>query len=115
MMLTWSKFLANIALRKPPSENVTEVSTAAPTTISGCSTGRCVKNNATAVTATPTIAPRTTPPVTYPDTMSQLGNGETSSSSTCLPNFAPKKDDTTLVYELLITACMINPGAMYIM
>ena len=28
--------------------------------------------------------------------MTQFGSGETSSSSTCLPNFAPKNDDTTL-------------------
>ena len=45
--------------------------------------------------------------------MTQLGSGETSISSMCLPNFAPKKEDTTLPYELPITCIMINPGAMY--
>ncbi len=41
------------------------------------------------------------------------GNGDTSSSSMCLPNFAPKNDDTTLPYEFVITDIMIRPGAMY--
>ena len=44
-----------------------------------------------------------------------LDIGETSISSMCRPNFAPKKDDTTLPYELVITDIMINPGAMYCM
>jgi len=47
--------------------------------------------------------------------MIQLGSGETSSSSTCLPNFAPKNELTTLPYELVITDIMIRPGAMYCM
>jgi hypothetical protein len=29
-------------------------------------------------------------------TITQFGSGETSSSSMCLPNLAPKNDDTTL-------------------
>src|SRR3954469_19078938 len=47
--------------------------------------------------------------------MIQLGSGATSISSTCLPNFAPKNDDTTLPYELVMTAIMMSPGAMYCM
>src|SRR6185312_15260341 len=58
---------------------------------------------------------RITPPVTYPATISQFGSGETSSSSMCLPNFAPKNDDTTFAYDCVITDIMINPGAMYCM
>ncbi len=33
----------------------------------------------------------------------------------CLPNLAPKNDDTTFAYELVITDIMISPGAMYCM
>ena len=36
-------------------------------------------------------------------------------SSTWRPNLAPKNDDTTLPYELVITDIMIRPGAMYCM
>ena len=42
--------------------------------------------------------------------MIQFGSGETSSSSTCLPNFAPKNDDTTFAYELVMTDIMMRPG-----
>ncbi len=31
----------------------------------------------------------------------------------CLPNFAPKNDDTTLPYEFVMTDIMMRPGAMY--
>src|SRR5262245_41203733 len=47
--------------------------------------------------------------------ITQLGSGETSNSSTCLPNFAPKNDDTTFAYELVMTDIMMRPGAMYCM
>ncbi len=47
--------------------------------------------------------------------ISQLGSGETSSSSMCLPNLAPKNDDTTFAYEFVMTDIMMRPGAMYCM
>ena len=42
----------------------------------------------------------------------KFGKGDTSSSSMCLPNLAPKNEDTTLPYDVVITAIMIRPGAM---
>src|SRR5688572_22859583 len=98
---------------KPPSENTTAVSSTEATIASTWWTDNCVKNNATAVTTAPTTRPRNTPPHTYPSNISQPGSGDTISSSMCLPNLAPKKDDTTLAYELLMTCIMIRPGAMY--
>ena len=52
------------------------------------------------------------PPAMYPDKINQFGMGDTNNSSRCLPNLAPKNDDTTLAYELVMTVIMMRPGAM---
>ena len=60
----WSKFFANIALKKPPSENTTAVSTTDPRMRTGCAMGTRVKKSVTSVTTTPTSNPRISPPAT---------------------------------------------------
>ena len=96
MKVIWSKFFAKIALIIPASANTTDVSSTADSTTPRWATCRRVKNSAITVTSPPTSRPRTMPPHMYPVTISQFGSGDTSSSSMCLPNLAPKKDDTTL-------------------
>ena len=59
-------------------------------------TCRCVKNSATIVTTTADQQAAHDAARHVAATISQFGSGETSSSSMCLPNFAPKNDDTTL-------------------
>src|SRR5689334_20978006 len=99
----------------PASEKMMDVSSTAESTTHQCATCREVNDREIIVTTAPTIRPRRMPPHMYPRTISQFGSGETSNSSMCLPNFAPKNDDTTLPYEFVMTDIMMRPGAMYCM
>ena len=53
-----------------------------------------------------------TPPAIWPIMIDAFDIGDTSISSMWRPNFAPKKDETTLPYEFVMTDIMIRPGAM---
>ncbi len=83
--------------------------------ISGCTTCRSVKNNATTTTSAATSRPRTTPPTTKPSTIVVCAKGATSISSRCSISLLEKNDDTTFANEFVMTAIMMRPGAMNVM
>ena len=59
-----------------------------------------------------TASPRVMPPRAKPMRITWGDTGDTSSSSTERWNLLLKKLETTLLYELVITAIMISPGTM---
>ncbi len=81
---------------RPASENTTDDSNTIDTVMNGLTTVSRVKARATRVTRLPTRSPRMTPPATCPRMIVPYDIGDTSISSMCRPNFAPKKDETTL-------------------
>ena len=79
--------------------------------MSGCVSGRGVKNAETAITRNPMVMPLTIPPATYPAIMIHGGVGETSISSMLrAKNFAWKKVVATLENALVTTASITRPG-----
>ena len=112
IMETSSNFLANIPFKKPPSANSNEVRMMMLTITRKLCIASLPKISDTRVTTVPTIIPRTIPPVTYPERMMKLGVGVTWISSMERWNFALKKDDETLAYELVITDIKIRPGTI---
>ena len=64
IQFTWSKFFANTALMKPPSENTIDGEHHRREDHECVVHGSCVKISETMVTAPPTMRPRTSPPPT---------------------------------------------------